>query len=1176
MSLLRVVLLWSLFFILATQITTSALNIPFYDGPRKSPKSWTSDKVPTKQTFQFSKYIAGEETADDGFDPLPTSEPTNGSVGYSRSSDAADDGFDPLPTSEPTNGSVGYSRSSDGDLSDQNPSQGSLDPPPKHESPSFPTQSSLCVTTGSSPTFFRMNVGGGAIPSAEAGAENEKYIHRKENTGISMSDSVTLMSASTRTPWDEAYKTYRWTEGIVLRYRIPVAEGTFTVKLLFAESMHRSANSRLFDVYINGVEKESALDVYAAVGRDTGLMKEYSDIRAAAFIEVALVTVLDHPMISGIIIEGPGAGAKAVGGGCDSVEEEEMNLNNGFDHRAHAVPNGPYDETDFDKIGSAMVSLDGTLSHSHYSDPGPPEILGHIVSYKWTWTEIVNGTEVRKENRDDSGKFQSRFPMGRTLVTLEVVDNTGDTSSDYAEVDVRPSTKPGAYCYGYDLGNASMSSVPNAAILEGLLDQRPIHGGSSNQISFRTVDMFGTGEVFEKSFMYRCSFFLQENGMSERNISLLHHGPFLMYQSGAVVAASEASEETNLDLSVTGLQDCEILYFRNVAEEPLLELLADGIPLPASELSHDRSTVIPVISSLSESASKGSGGGSIRIFGTGFYSDVRVFFGDTEASNKLRISSKLIQVTVPRGENGEVQVVVKTKVAVSNAVKFVYGDPADRFRQPIIFGTKHLQHPRQQKKQNFPLVASIVYGPDFRLYLGTYRKGQIHAVSVGDAYKLLALCTHNIGEGRSALGLTFSPFTNRLRLYFSSSTVFWKKWMPFEEGWVNGKIESVDFSWRYRRSGEKAEGACSFNQQEVVTGLPVSAHDHSVNKLEFSRDGRLLITIGGFTNGGISVPGRKRVAGDPPDDRFGGVASNPFSAAIVSCPVHKVTRITYDQYTDPEKSRVQNGTDCFVYASGIRNSFGMTLHTNGHVYVTDNGGSRGNGEFALDCNGRSMKSTKQKDKLFRVQRGGYHGHPNLNRKECRHYPADAVQPILSGIESSTDGVMEYRSNVFGGRLKGDLVLTKFASNNRDGRVSQVRLSEDGGVVENGFIENLYKESGLTVVEGPRGELVMSQVYQNGILFVYPKITKPEVTFVVGVLPKRGPARGGARVLVSGFGFSQNSTVWFGDKECERVKVVDEQKLTCSTPAAGPGDLVSVVVEGIGGRSPSYGSDYWYF
>lgn len=42
---------------------------------------------------------------------------------------------------------------------------------------------------------------------------------------------------------------------------------------------------------------------------------------------------------------------------------------------------------------------------------------------------------------------------------------------------------------------------------------------------------------------------------------------------------------------------------------------------------------------------------------------------------------------------------------------------------------------------------------------------------------------------------------------------------------------------------------------EVISGLPVSNHDHAVNGLAFAHDGQLLIQVGGFTNAGIPSAG---------------------------------------------------------------------------------------------------------------------------------------------------------------------------------------------------------------------------------------------------------------------------------------------------------------------------------
>jgi glucose/arabinose dehydrogenase len=42
--------------------------------------------------------------------------------------------------------------------------------------------------------------------------------------------------------------------------------------------------------------------------------------------------------------------------------------------------------------------------------------------------------------------------------------------------------------------------------------------------------------------------------------------------------------------------------------------------------------------------------------------------------------------------------------------------------------------------------------------------------------------------------------------------------------------------------------------EDIITGLPVSDHDHEVNGIEFGDKGELYIEIGGNTNSGIPGP----------------------------------------------------------------------------------------------------------------------------------------------------------------------------------------------------------------------------------------------------------------------------------------------------------------------------------
>ncbi len=58
--------------------------------------------------------------------------------------------------------------------------------------------------------------------------------------------------------------------------------------------------------------------------------------------------------------------------------------NGGFDHRAHSVPGADKLVYDVDDSGSEVVTVDGSGSHSHYFDAGPPIDSGRIEKFEWT------------------------------------------------------------------------------------------------------------------------------------------------------------------------------------------------------------------------------------------------------------------------------------------------------------------------------------------------------------------------------------------------------------------------------------------------------------------------------------------------------------------------------------------------------------------------------------------------------------------------------------------------------------------------------------------------------------------------------------------------------------------------------------------------------------------------
>ena len=95
-------------------------------------------------------------------------------------------------------------------------------------------------------------------------------------------------------------------------------------------------------------------------------------------------------------------------------------------HYAHAVTGGPYKVVDTDGNGIASVPVDGSESHTH----GPDETL---VAFVWK-----KGTTVLAR-----GEIASlRLPVGEHIVSLTVVDTSGDENTDTTIVTVLPDIFP--------------------------------------------------------------------------------------------------------------------------------------------------------------------------------------------------------------------------------------------------------------------------------------------------------------------------------------------------------------------------------------------------------------------------------------------------------------------------------------------------------------------------------------------------------------------------------------------------------------------------------------------------------------------------------------------------------------------------------------------------------------
>ena len=354
---------------------------------------------------------------------------------------------------------------------------------------------------------------------------------------------------------------------------------------------------------------------------------------------------------------------------------------------------------------------------------------------------------------------------------------------------------------------------------------------------------------------------------------------------------------------------------------------------------------------------------------------------------------------------------------------------------------------------------SLAFGPDGRLYVAEF-EGRIRALTIGPGPGQIAAVEEvtSLTDLQEVLGIAFDPTdTSSPPPVYASNTVTGAGFEGFSpEGTYPGKITKID-------------GAGYATKTDIITGLPNSNSLHQTNGIAFAADGTLYIAQGGTTNAG--VPG-----GPFP------YAEVPLSGAILvaspSAPSFNGV-ITHDPPETYGTSVDQLSGDVSVYAAGFRNPYDLVLHSNGRIYATDNGPNFEAGPASTGCATESSDPSVS-DELNLIEPGDYYGHPNRNRgrsdpRQCIYHPGtegsglDWTGPIEM-LPSSSNGMIEYTSSAFGGKLIGDLLYVQMGN----GVVGRIELSADGTSV----VGHTEIASGLTrpldIAMGPDGTLYIAE------------------------------------------------------------------------------------------------------
>jgi IPT/TIG domain/Glucose / Sorbosone dehydrogenase len=333
--------------------------------------------------------------------------------------------------------------------------------------------------------------------------------------------------------------------------------------------------------------------------------------------------------------------------------------------------------------------------------------------------------------------------------------------------------------------------------------------------------------------------------------------------------------------------------------------------------------------------------------------------------------------------------------------------------------------------------------------------------------------------------------------------------------------------------------------------IAVPMLESNISKLATGDNGELYVPVGSNTNAGI--PGGLMGSGRQ--------LENYFSAAVLIANMGKAAFNGFITYDAPDNGNPiagfgPNGVE--VFAAGTRNPFGVTVHTNGKVYATDNGPNSEYGPVALNCTEQAPGVTES-DKLLLLQRGGYYGHPNRKRAETDPRQCTWRSPNLPSqngytaplmkVQASTCGIIEFESDHFNGQMRGDLILSKYNS-----ELYRVILSPDGTTV-NPYTDPavpLVGNGGLAVTQAPDGSLIDAR-HTEGSCYVYKPVESTSSAMdIKSVFPRRGGLAGGSQLMIFGVNFGGSPNVTIGGNACVNATLVSPKKITCVLPPSTVG------------------------
>lgn len=878
-----------------------------------------------------------------------------------------------------------------------------------------------------------------------------------------------------------------------LELHVPLPKEAYKVTLLFAE-IRTYGPDRTMHIEMEGEVLLENYNTFVESGFNVAAAKTFIVDVEDGTLNIVLRKAGQAPTLCGLMIEQYVAG------------HEESFL--------HVVIDSPQVVIDSDSSGAAEVQMTGVISHTH--EPGES-----LLSY-FEWDE-------NNEIIATTANLTTTLEQGTHRIGLTIFDTKTPSESlyDSTQVTVAPvNNVPGMLVKSYLDGSGTLPLDGHLGQPEaGFALNTALLRGPQGKETGRVYKMYGKFVVTVEASLYR---FIPGGG-----------------ESSIVIVNGALANETYPTMYEPGVYDLEVRFrVTNTAQWPLTLLREKGNgkarDFDLGEVTYDVSVESPLINGLTPKSGNFKGGQQLFISGLGFSgSDLTVEWSSQNFSTALTRSDLTISpladeirfVAPQMPTAGEVRLVVRTVTGVSTSVSYFaeeLGALPVAFTEPkAIFSTlvAKLFFPKDKPTK-------AIWGPDGRLFVSTM-SGKLFILTVDEEYNVVEfeelLGVHGIVE-HLVLGLAFNPAqTGPDALYIAHGTI----------NAQGGKCLNGQFSPYPGRVSILT--APNYDRlTPVITGLPVSNHDHSINGMDFDSEGNLYVSVGGNTNAGVV------------DCFIGELPESPLSGAILKAEVLKpgfngevryVDRSTGEESIDQtfgDDAEVVPGVDISVFAPGFRNAYDLVFMQDGRLFAVDNGPNKAYGAASTGAN-TTGPGPIHKDEIMYVQEGNYYGHPNRNRgltdpRQNVYY--DDKTPTIPGVfeqciipvKSSSNGMDEYRSSPFNGALRGQLIVQLFKSS-----TFNVKLNPDGVTVDKVFSTMLPAMGALDVTVAPGGALLAAAYIGFEIKVAVPIVDQSTSRAqIYDIYPYRAAKGRDAPFIISGHGFSKlgKITVFIGGFEVE--------------------------------------------